>query len=96
MSQISERIQRLKTKLNQVSTRYQALRSDNEQLKATLQSTRQELADKEARIAELTDENNRIRLAKSVVTASGDKAEMKFRVNEMVKEIDKCIALLNR
>lgn len=86
----------MKAKLDKVASKGAALKSQNEQLKQELETAKSRLQAQEMRIAALSEEVNRIKLAKTVVTASGDKAEMKFKVNEMVKEIDKCIALLNR
>ncbi len=96
MSEISERMQRMKAKLDKVASKGAALKSQNEQLKQELETAKSRLQAQEMRITALGEEVNRIKLAKTVVTVSGDKAEMKFKVNEMVKEIDKCIALLNR
>lgn len=96
MSEISNRTGDIRAKLLKIADKMKAVQGENERLKHELAAAKSGLSEKEARIAALTEDYNRIKLAKTVVTASGDKAEMKFRVNEMVKEIDKCIALLNR
>lgn len=96
MSDISERTEILKTNLLKVADKLKALEEDNRGLRSELEAVRGELRDKNARIEALTEDFNRMKLAKAVVTSTGDKAEMKFKVNEMVKEIDRCIALLNR
>jgi len=96
MSEISNRAGDARAKLLKIADKMKALQGENERLKHELAAATSGLSEKEARIVALTEDYNRIKLAKTVVTASGDKAEMKFRVNEMVKEIDKCMALLNR
>jgi len=96
MSEISSRTGDVRAKLLRIADRMKALQGENDRLKHELASLKSGISEKETRIAALTEEYNRMKLAKSVVAASGEKAEMKFRVNEMVKEIDKCIALLNR
>lgn len=96
MSEPSERTELLKTNLLKIADKLKALEADNRGLRSELEAVRGELRDKNARIDALTEDFNRMKLAKAVVTSTGDKAEMKFKVNEMVKEIDRCIALLNR
>lgn len=96
MSEVSQRMRQVIAKLSKVSSRLDALTSENALLKRDLAAAKARNTDLEMRIAALDEDFNRVKLAKTVVTASGDKVEMKFRVNEMVKEIDKCIALLNR
>jgi uncharacterized small protein (DUF1192 family) len=96
MSEISNRTKDVRAKLLKIADKMMALQGENDRLKQDLTVAKSGLTEKETRIAALTEDFNRIKLARTVVTASGDKAEMKFRVNEMVKEIDKCIALLNR
>ncbi len=96
MSEVSTRLGHITTKLEQVSGELKSLRVAKEDLKAEVAALKRRLADEQSRSAALLEENERIKLAKTVVTASGDKAVMKYKVNEMVKEIDKCIALLNR
>jgi chromosome segregation ATPase len=96
MSEVSERMDRLQAKLGKLSSKMMALQGQNEQLSHELGLAKNRFSEQASQITALSQENERIKLAKMVVTASGDKAAMKFRVNEMVKEIDKCIALLNR
>lgn len=54
-----------------------------------------ELQSKQARIEALEEELKVARTASSIQGNGTDTAEAKGRINEMVREIDKCIALLN-
>ncbi len=96
MSKPSERSQALITGLEKIASHMAQLEKDNAGLRTQVSHAQQQLAEKDVHIEELQSELKRLKLAKAVVTATGDKAEMKHRVSEMVKEIDKCIALLNR
>jgi predicted nuclease with TOPRIM domain len=94
--EIPPRIVSIKRKLDQLRENHATLKAEN----ANLSERNAEL---EAKLREVSEEKrvlqkdyDRIKLAKTLVSSTGDKAEMKFRVNEMVREIDKCIALLNR
>ena len=96
MSEVSKKLASITDKLERVDQRLGKLKLENEKL-VRRNTELQRLLDDEKRNAEtLQSEYNRLKLAKTLVSTTGDKAEMKFRVNELVREIDKCIALLNR
>ncbi len=65
------------------------LKLENEKLKS-------DLADESLKRKSIEEQYERLKLVKSLVSHTDDKTAMKFRVNELVKEIDKCLALLNR
>jgi hypothetical protein len=46
-------------------------------------------------LAELTEQNKLIKLAKNFPATGTDHFEMKIKINELVREIDRCIDLLN-
>ena len=50
----------------------------------------------EAKISDLEQKYTHLKIAKSLIAESGDIHEAKIKVNRIVREIDKCIALLNR
>ncbi|MDR0815470.1 MAG: hypothetical protein LBN37_06945 [Bacteroidales bacterium] len=50
---------------------------------------------KDLEIEDLTSKYQTLRLAKTLVPSADDGKNVKFRINKMVREIDKCIALLN-
>jgi chromosome segregation ATPase len=45
---------------------------------------------------EFSHQYNTLKLAKTFTANSGDSQEAKVKINRIVREIDKCIALLNR
>jgi len=47
-------------------------------------------------INELEHKYNTLKIAKSILAGSDNGNEARLKVNRMVREIDKCIALLNR
>jgi uncharacterized membrane protein YgaE (UPF0421/DUF939 family) len=63
--------------------------TENKELKTKLHKTEKELI-------ELNRKYDTLKIAKSLLVSSDDKHDAKIRVNKMVREIDKCIALLNR
>ncbi len=86
----------LRNNLKQIINFYQTkkeenreLKEENEKLKITVHTLKRE-----------TDDNHikyeNILLAKTFTEASGSSHEAKIKVNRIVREIDKCIALLNK
>lgn len=60
-----------------------------------LQRLQEQISSNEARIASLEEANKTLKIAKSL-TGAGENTDAKLKINELVREIDKCIALLNK
>jgi ABC-type transporter Mla subunit MlaD len=75
----------LHDQLKDENARLQALLSDKE---ALLDQTRQQYADLEARYADL-------KIARTISVTDQDIADTKQRLQRLVREVDRCIALLN-
>ena len=73
---------------------------EERELKETLRENNLELQKKlklqQARISELEINYANLKIAKSLLAENADVHDAKVRVNRIVREIDKCIALLNR
>lgn len=96
MSNFSQRVEIISGKLTKLKKEMDQLKKDNQSLKLRTNHLEDRLGEELQKYKNLEEEYKRIKLAKTLVSTGGDKAEMKYRVNEMVREIDKCIALLNR
>jgi chromosome segregation ATPase len=75
----------LHDQLKDENARLQALLSDKESL---LDQTRRQYADLEARYADL-------KIARTISVTDQDIADTKQRLQRLVREVDRCIALLN-
>lgn len=60
-----------------------------------INALKHQLAENHQRINELEEANHTLKIAKSL-TGADDKSEAKQKINELVREIDKCIALLHK
>jgi chromosome segregation ATPase len=96
MSDISNRINTLSEKLKRISKRMKDLEETNQKLEKSNRELKAELAEKTEQSQSIQAECERLKLAKTLVSTSSDKPAIKYKVNELVREIDKCIALLNR
>ncbi|MDX9848417.1 MAG: hypothetical protein RBT74_15655 [Tenuifilaceae bacterium] len=86
----------LKAKIKELISAYEKLKEENLKLseqKATLENVLQE---RELAFLELDRKYNQQQLAKAFVASSEDAHDAKIKVNRIVREIDQCIALLNR
>jgi len=86
----------LNRKLDELLERYSNLRSEvtnlkngNEVLKATLQ-------DREEKMKELEIKYERVKLSGALLGEGENALESKKKITELVREIDRCVALLNR
>ena len=96
MSEVSKKVDSIQAKLGKLSRRLEKLTAENERLQRSQSDLERKLDLGNRKIEAMQADHNRVKLAKTLVSNSSDKAEMKFRVNELVREIDRCIALLNR
>jgi SMC interacting uncharacterized protein involved in chromosome segregation len=86
---IRDKIQSVKVRLKEQKDQYQALKEQNEELHQIVQQ-------KQLQIDELEEKNQKLTLVKSIMADSEDANDARVRINRIVREIDKCIALLNR
>ena len=96
MSEVSKKVESIQAKLGKLSRRLEKLTAENERLQRSHSDLERKLELENRKITTMQADHDRIKLAKTLVSNSSDKVEMKFRVNELVREIDRCIALLNR
>lgn len=89
-------INELKDKIHSLIKLYEQTREE----KTYLFQEKQELVDllekKESEYAELNKRYETLKTTKILELSSDDKHETKIKINRMIREIDKCVALLNR
>ncbi len=86
----------LKDKIKKLLSLYNNLKADNSELKKQNEEYKIQLKNKEAELEFFKNKYNKLKLAKSLVASEGDSHDAKIKINRIVREIDKCIALLNR
>jgi hypothetical protein len=74
---------------------YEQLKKDQEVLLIENGALKETVQIKEKEYKDLQNRYENLKLAK-VITGSDDPHEAKLKVNRIVREIDKCIALLNK
>ena len=89
INNIELKVGKLIRKCNQLTAEKNRLRQNNDALNAQLQ-------EKEKQIVALQDKVKLMNISKSVDTTKEDVKGTRLKINEYVREIDKCIALLNK
>ena len=86
----------LKANINLLIARLEKEKAEQVRLRKTNMELQKITGLQEARISDLEQNCANLKIAKSLIAESGNVHEAKIRVNRIVREIDKCIALLNR
>jgi len=93
MPELETVVKDLRANATRLVDKYNAAQQKNRVLKEQLDELRTKLESHQDDVSKLREENKMMQLAGSV---GGDGSrEIKLRINELVREIDKCIAQLN-
>lgn len=90
-----ELIDAFEFKLRKLMSEYQSLQDQNAELKAELNRKHTDLMMAHQEVLELRKNYDHLRIARNLGVTDEDRNESKQRINKMVREIDKCLALLN-
>ena len=88
-------ISNIESKLNNLISSYQKVKSNNLSLKQENINLLSEIDKKNNEINILKDRIKIMSISKSVDASKGDIRQTKLKINEYIREIDKCIAQLN-
>ena len=88
--------EQLQFRIRQVVELYQKEKIENDQLKKKSIELEEKLKFDDNRLNDLKEKYNKLKISKALIASSNDVHDAKLKVNRMVREIDKCIALLNR
>lgn len=95
MTTLSNSIESLESALNEVLESHKHLNEENLKIKDQLMSAEQTIKERSKEVEELKEKLKVISLAKRFDgEESDDKKELKLKINEMMRELDKCIAVL--
>jgi peptidoglycan hydrolase CwlO-like protein len=95
MKQSDEYILLIEKKVNQLIELYEKLKSENEDLRNKQEELNQIIKTQSDKIRKLEKRVINLKLAKQL-TNNKEAAEAKKKINEMLREIDKCVGLLKK
>jgi exopolyphosphatase/pppGpp-phosphohydrolase len=94
MSHLASTADKLRAKIEKLLHLHTLLEASNEKLTRERADLLKTIEDQKLAIRQLEDENKLTRLAQKLPETGN--LDLKLKINELVREIDKCIALLNR
>jgi predicted nucleic acid-binding Zn-ribbon protein len=86
----------LNRKLDELFKRYNSLRDELEEIKSGNEVLKTRLQEREIRLKELEIKYERVKLSGALLGEGENALEAKKKITELVREIDKCVVLLNR
>lgn len=91
-----EIINELKEKIKTIISFLDQARGERERFKQELSDLSHQMKQKETELEELKNKYTNLKIAKSIVAEDDNIHDARIKVNRIVREIDKCIALLNK
>ncbi len=96
MSEYESIISALNNKAEKMISVIEKLKAENSALKTEIEQVKDSLKSKELDCHDLNVKYENLKLAKVIQLSGSDLHDAKIKVNRIVREIDKCISLLNR
>lgn len=96
MSELSLTVAGIQSKIEKIAQLHERVKDENFKLVAEKEDLLKTVESKKKMINNLEERTKILRLAKSLSGVNESSLDTKLKINELVREIDKCIALLNR
>ncbi|MCP4553126.1 MAG: hypothetical protein GY834_14055 [Bacteroidetes bacterium] len=95
MDDLNTLILSVEYKLNKLTDQFEKMKQDNQRLLEENELLNKTIIDNNTIVTNLKDQIQKVKLAKSIKLEDGQ-VDAKLKINELVREIDKCIGLLNQ
>ena len=95
MTESEKTLANFQTRVRQMILRFQELKKENEELQATIGSHEQTIRELQARLTQADNDYTSLKMAKMMEITDGDLESAKARVARMIREVNKCIAILS-
>lgn len=93
---VYEDLKLLNKKLDELLMIFENLRKDYQNLKRADEELKNIIQKREERIKELEIKYERVKLSGALLGEGENAGEARKKINELVREIDRCVALINR
>ena len=94
-AQYQAALNRLRNKIGYLVSQYERVKAENDKMAVELTTYKQLITQNKTTVSELGQKVNRLQMAEAFKASSADVKEAKQRIGKLIKEIDKCISLLN-
>lgn len=89
VQKLSANIEKLMERNNETLSSLQNVMTENQDLKRQIEVQSNE-------INQLKEKNKLIKIAKSLSNEDKESTKLKLKINEILREVDRCIALMNK
>lgn len=83
------------TRVRQMLLRFQELKKENEELYGMVEKNEQDIRDLQSRLSQADRDYNALKMAKMLTITDGDLDSAKARVQKLIRDVNKCIAILS-
>ena len=95
MSSNQETILAFETRVRQMILHFKQLKQENSELRAQIEKGKQEIRNLQAKLTQADNDYNSLKMAKMMQITDGDLESAKARVQKMIRNVNKCIAILS-
>ena len=95
MSSNEKMIAAFETRVRQMILRFQELKKENNDLYVMVEKNEQDIRDLQAQLSQADHDYNALKMAKMLTITDGDLDSAKARVQKLIREVNKCIAILS-
>ena len=95
MSQSEKVLATFQTRVRQMILQFQELKKENQELYAMIGKNEQQIKDLQAKLTQHERDYQSLKMAKMLEITSGDLQGAKDRVAKMIRDVNKCIAVLS-
>ena len=88
-------ITQFETRVRQLILKFQELKKENQDLYAMVEKAEQDVKDLQAKLTQKDNDYNALKMAKMMTITDGDLEAAKARVQKMIREVNKCIAIMS-
>ena len=88
-------IANFETRVRQLILRFQELKQENQELYAMVEKSEQEVKDLQAKLSQAEQDYHALKMAKMMTITDGDLEAAKARVQKLIREVNKCIAIIS-
>ncbi|MBR4481909.1 MAG: hypothetical protein IKO86_08405 [Prevotella sp.] len=83
------------TRVRQMILQFQQLKQENKQLQQQMQEQSQAIEELKAKVAQADNDYNSLKMARMLEITDGNIDEAKDRLAKMIRQVNKCIAILS-
>lgn len=95
MNQNEKTLTTFETRVRQMLLRFQELRKENEELFALVEKNEKDIKDLQSRLDQTEKDYNSLKMAKMMEITDGDLEGAKARLSKLIRDVNKCIAVLS-